>query len=83
MENIQMNKKNRSVHNITNKSNTSGTGLLGDLRSVTLGLLSFDALLTWPNEEAELVSKGLGLSWRARRGETFWGTSEDPLLKSK
>ena len=56
---------------------TSGAGLLGDLRSVSLGLLlSFDVLF---NEDA-VLSNVAGLSWRPPRGDTFWGTSEELLL---
>ena len=62
---------------------TSTTGLLGDLRSVTLGLLSFDDLVAWLKEDAESMSRVVGLSLRTARGDTFWGTSEDPLLKSE
>jgi len=50
---------------------TSGAGLLGDLRSVSLGLvLSFDVLLGWLNEDA-VVSSVAGLSRRPPRGDTF------------
>lgn len=60
---------------------TSGTGLRGDLRSATLGLLSFDILLARLKEDAESASEVVDLSWRTARGETFRGTSEEPLLK--
>lgn len=57
------------------KKFTSGTGLLGDRRSVTLGLtlglLSFEILLAWLKEDTESVSIVVVLSWRTARGETL------------
>lgn len=64
-------------------SSTSATGLLGVLRSTTLGLLSFGVLQVWFDEEADLDSNAVVFSCRTARGETFSGTSEEQLLQSK
>ena len=48
--------------------NTSVAGLHGDLRSVTLGLLSFGVLFAEFGDEAESESVPGVFSWRAVRG---------------
>ena len=50
---------------------TSDTGLLGDLRSTTLGLLSFGVLEAWFEEDTESESDVAVLSWRTALGETL------------
>lgn len=70
---------------------TSDTGLPSDLRSATLGLLSFCLLLArLADDIEECESCAAGLSWRTIReenfggaaketplGEVLWGTSEE------
>lgn len=51
---------------------TSGTGLLGDLRSLTFGLLSF-GVFKWLEEGGVSDSNPVVFSWRATRGVIFSG----------
>lgn len=63
---------------------TSVIGLLGDLRSTTLGLLSFGVLLAGLGDEPTESESAPGtLSWRAVRGvagDFFCGVSGVPFL---
>lgn len=66
------------------EAHTSETGLRGDLRSRTLGLLSFGVLLLAEiGDEEESGSSAAIFSGRAARGDTFLGTSGDPFLPPK
>ena len=68
----------------TRGSHTSETGLLGDLRSRNFGLLFFGVLLLAEIGVAgESGSRAVIFSGRAARGDTFLGTSGDPLLPPK
>jgi hypothetical protein len=66
--------------------NTSDIGLRGDLRSTTLGLLSFGVLLAGCGEEENASESDPGvLSWRAVWGvvgDFLRGTSKEPVLLS-
>lgn len=68
----------------TRGSHTSETGLRGDLRSRTFGLLFFGVLLLAEmGDEEESGSSAVIFSGRAARGDAFLGTSGDPLLPPK